>query len=179
MKPPIVNKAPTNWLLAGDHPQDYAIGTDNVAANYGKSSGFIYSTTAQAEGFGTLMQMSKAETYRGKRLKMSADVKTDDVKRWAGLWLRVDRKDDEVLAFDNMADRPIRGTMDWKRYEVVVEVPEEAERLAFGILLERTGKAWISDISFEVVNLSTPITNPDKIYFFPFPERPMNLDFKS
>jgi hypothetical protein len=168
MKPPVVNKSPTNWFLAGDHPQDYVIGTDNITAPYGKSSGFIYSTTAQAEGFGTLMQMSKAERYGGKRLKMSADVKTENVKRWAGLWLRVDRKEDEVLAFDNMADRPIRGTTDWKRYEIIVDVTDDAERLAFGILLERTGKAWISDISFEVVDLSTPLTNPDKIYFFNF-----------
>lgn len=179
MKPPIVNKSPTNWYLSGSHAQDYAIGTDNVTPLHGKSSGFVYSTNKDAAGFGTLMQMSKAKIYRGKRLKMSADIKTENVKKWTGLWLRVDRKYDEVLAFDNMADRPIRGTVDWKRHEIVLDVPEDAERLAFGILIEGTGKAWVSDISFEVVEVTTPITNPDRIYDFPTSERPMNLDFKS
>lgn len=179
MKPPIVNKSPTNWFLTGSHPQDYNIGTDNIVAHYGKSSGFIQSKNASAEGFGTLMQMSQADKYRGKRVKMSADVKTEAVKRWVGLWLRVDGNDDKILAFDNMADRPLRGTTDWKRYEIVLDAPEDAERLAFGILIERTGKAWISDISFEVVDHSVLLTNPHKIYTFQFPERSMNLDFKS
>jgi hypothetical protein len=179
MKPPIVNKSPTNWFLFSNRPQDYAVGTDNIAASYDKSSGFIYSTNADAVEFGTLMQTSKADKYKDKRLKMSANIKTENVKRWAGLWLRVDGKEDKVLAFDNMADRPIRGTTDWKRYEIVVDVPEDAENLAFGILLERTGKTWISDISFEVVDKIIPLTNPNKIYTFQFQERPMNLDFKS
>jgi hypothetical protein len=166
-------------FVTGENQQDYAIGTDNVAAPYGKSSGFIYSTNTKTTGFGTLMQTSKAAKFRGKRLKMSADVKTEAVKRWVGLWLRVDGKTNEVLAFDNMADRPIRGTTGWKRYEIVLDIPEEAVNLAFGLLLERTGKAWVSDISFQVVDSSTPITNPDKIYTFQSSERPMNLDFKS
>ena len=125
------------------------------------------------------MQTSKAEKFRGKRLKMSADVKTEDVKQWAGLWLKVERKDGKVLAFDNMANRPIRGTTDWKRYEIVVDVPKNAEHMGFGILLERAGKAWVSDISFEVVAETIPFTNPDKIYTPQFSERPMNLNFKS
>jgi hypothetical protein len=179
MKPPIINKPPTNWFLTGSHPQDYTIGTDNAAAPYAKSSGFVHSITDQTVGFGTLMQISRAEKYRGKRLKMSADVKTEDVKGWAGLWLSVDGKDDKKLAFDNMADRPLRGTTDWKRYEIVVDVAKEAERIGFGILLERSGKAWIADISFEIVDESTPLTNPDKIYTFQLPDRPRNLDFKS
>lgn len=179
MKPAIVNKSPTNWFLAGSHSQDYTIGTDNIAAPYGKSSGFLHSNTAEAVGFGTLMQTSKAEKYKGKRIKMSADVKTENVKSWAGLWLRVDGKEDKVLAFDNMADRPIRGSTDWKRYEIVLDVFENAENLAFGILLERTGKVWISDISFEVVDHAIPLTNPDKIYSFQPSARPMNLNFKS
>ncbi len=179
MKPPVVNKSPTNWFLAGSHTEDYVIGTDNTSASHGKSSGFIQSTTTKAVGFGTLMQTCKADKYLGERIKMSADVKTQSVKRWVGLWLRVDGKEGEVLAFDNMADRPIRSTTEWKRYEVVVDVPEGAERLAFGILLERTGKAWVSDISFELVDETISLTNPDKIYEFQFPERPMNLDFKS
>ena len=178
MKPPIVDKTPTNWFLAGDHPEDYKIGTDNVSAPDGKSSGFIESINSNAFGFGTLMQMTKADKYRGERVKMSANIKTDNAKQWVGMWFRIDGEKESQLAFDNMADRPIRGTTDWTRYEIVLDVDKNAAYLAFGILLARTGKAWISDITFEVVNVVTPITNPDKIWNI-FPERPLNLDFKS
>ncbi len=178
MKLPIVEKAPTNWFLAGDRPEDYKIGTDNVSAPDGKSSGFIHSVNSNAFGFGTLMQMVKADKYRGNRVKMTASIKTENAKQWVGMWFRVDSEKESQLAFDNMADRPIRGTTDWMRYEIVLDVDKEAAYLAFGILLSKTGKAWISDITFEVVDMSTPITNPDKIWSI-FPDRPMNLDFKS
>ena len=36
---------------------------------------------------------------------------------WAGLWMRVDKGKD-MVAFDNMQDRPIKGTTDWQRYYI-------------------------------------------------------------
>lgn len=178
MKPAIVKKAPTNWFLAGDHPQDYQIGTDNISASDGKSSGFIESIDPNAIGFGTLMQESDAKKYLGQRVKMSADIKTERVKQWAGMWLRVDGDQEKMLSFDNMADRPIKGTTDWQRYEIVLDVSSDAKLLAFGILLTETGRVWISDISFEIVDEVIPTTNPNKIYIR-LPDRPQNIDFKS
>ena len=75
---------------------------------------------------------------------------------------------------DNMADRPVRGTMDWQRYEVVLDVPAEAQAIAFGILLPGEGEAWMSDLDLETVGSETETTDsaPD-----PLPDSPQNLDF--
>lgn len=68
----------------------------------------------EAKGFGTLTQWFRADEYRGKRLRMTAYVRTSGVERWAGLWMRIDGKEKTGLAFDNMMRRPVKGTTDWK-----------------------------------------------------------------
>ena len=54
-------------------------------------------------------------------------------------------------AFDDMQDRPIRGTSDWTQYDVVLDVAPDAADVAFGLLLDGPGQVWIDDAKFEVV----------------------------
>jgi hypothetical protein len=67
-------------------------------------------------------------------------LKTRDVEDWCGIWLRVDGPS-RLLAFDNMQPRAVKGTNDWTRHEVVLDVPEAAVRLAFGSVLKGAGQA--------------------------------------
>ena len=94
------------------------------------------------------------------------------------MWFRVDdsKQKDLSLSFDNMSDRPIKNTTDWKKYEIVLDVPQQAGAMAFGVLLEGSGKVWISGISFEVVDQSVPTTNMVKERAA-LPQGPVNLDF--
>jgi hypothetical protein len=88
---------------------------------------------------------------------MSAHVKTEGIEKGAGLWLRVDGPDGTSV-IDNMQDRPIQGDTDWTRYEIVLDVPEDSVNIAFGILVEGTGQAWVDDFQFEVVGQDVPTT---------------------
>src|SRR5206468_2383838 len=76
------------WFLAGNHPERYRIDPDSTTAHSGASSGHLWSTVENAPGFGTLMQECKADDHRGKRVRFSAFVKSQDVKSLlgAGLW---------------------------------------------------------------------------------------------
>jgi hypothetical protein len=107
-----------------------------------------------------MMQMFDAADYTGKRMRFSGWVKSETVASWAGLWMRVDGNGSpsRTLAFDNMQSRGIKGTTDWTRYEVVLDVPDDAKAIAFGILLDGEGKVWLSDVKFESVSLSVPTT---------------------
>ncbi len=71
-----------------------------------------------------------------------------------------------------MAGRPVRGTTDRSRHDVVLEVPPEAQDMALGVLLAGGGEAWIADLSFEAVGPDVPVTGQD-----PLPRAPQNLDF--
>jgi hypothetical protein len=164
---------PPGWFIAGSEPDDYDFGTDTSVAYSGARSGFI-AARAEPRGFGTLMQTFKADRFRGERLMLSAFIKTVDVERPAGLWMRVDGPDGTTLAFDNMDSRPILGTRDWRQYRVVLDVPKSSNAIAFGILLAGNGQVWLDDVAFNPVSHDTPITGTD---LDALPSAPMNLDF--
>lgn len=160
-----------SWFMAGSHPQDYEQGIDSSVPYNGKNSGYLKAKVAQPGGFGTLMQMFKADYYRNKRMRLSAAVKSEGLEGWAGLWMRIDGPGGNTLGFDNMQSRPIKGTTDWQKYEVVLDVPRESVYIAFGILLEGKGQAWLSDVQFEEVQADVPVTSIE------YPDQPENLDF--
>jgi hypothetical protein len=118
------------------------------------------------------MQDFRADKYGGQRVRFSAYVKTEKIQDWAGLWMRVD-KNSASVSFDNMADRPLKGTTDWQNYQVVLDVPQAATGIYFGILLTGPGAVWISSAKFEVVGseVSTAGAHSHR-------QGPTNLDFK-
>jgi hypothetical protein len=107
---------------------------------------------AQQQGFGNLMQSVDAKAYRGKRIRFKAAVRVESAGAGgrAQLWLRVDRADEKPGFFDNMGDRPITAK-EWRDYEIVGDVAEDAGQIAFGLMLIGSGKAWLDSVSFEVV----------------------------
>ena len=166
---------PQGWIKAGTAPANYRMGIDPSVKKDGKNVATIQSIKTETGKFGTLMQMCLPGQYAGKRVKMTADIKSENVTDWAGMWFRVDTKDSRnSLAFDNMQDRPIKGTADWKKYEIVLDVPADAGALAYGVLLVGDGKVWFGDVSFEIVGDSTPLTDMNNNVI---PDTPVNLDF--
>lgn len=173
---------PIGWFRAGSAPESYDMGIDKGAGQDGKNAATIKSRVKKINGFGTLMQDCLPDNYLGKRVRMSGMVKTKDVSEWAGLWFRIDQKDsDRELGFDNMhdgkTDRSIKGTTDWTRYEIVLDVPVNASNLAYGALLVGTGQIWFDDIKFEIVDNSVPTTGGSTENQLPGKE-PVNLDFE-
>lgn len=67
--------------------------------------------------------MNKPDHFEG-------ELRTEKLESWAGLWLRADG-DEEMLFFDLMHDRAVRGTSDWSRFNIDAQVPQ--------------GTAWIND----------------------------------
>ena len=165
---------PDGWILAGTNPGDYMVTLDSDNAYSGNVSALLESKSESARGFGTLMQQSAPGLYSGKRVRMSGYVRCKDVKSWSGLWFRVDGEVDKSLSFDNMSDRPIKGSSGWKQYHIVLDVPERATLLAYGVLLAGEGQVWVDGISFEVVDKSVPVRKEGHA----LPPEPANLDFE-
>lgn len=170
---------PTGWFKAGSKPQSYEMGVDKGAGQSGNNAATIQSKDSNIDGFGTLMQQCHPDKYLGKRVRMSAYVKSKDVASWAGLWLRVDQEgSNQSLSFDNMQSRPIKGTSEWKKYEIVLDVPSNASLLAYGALLNGTGQIWFDNVSFEIVDKSVPTTDLKKENAAT-KSNPVNLDFEN
>jgi hypothetical protein len=169
-------ETPKGWFPAGSHPKDYEMTIDRKVTHGGKASASLQSIAAAPAGFGTLMQSFKADAHRGQRVRMSGFVRAKGVADWAGLWMRVDGTKNEMLSFDNMQERAVKGTSDWRKYEIVLDVPDAAEQIAFGVLLTGKGQLWLDDLKFEVVGKDVPTTGgPPKQRA---PQGPKNLDFE-
>lgn len=178
---------PTGWFSAGDKPKSYEMGIDRIAGQDSKNAGSIKSIENNIEGFGTLMQDFLPNKYLGKRIRLTGMLKTKDVSNWAGLWLRIDTKTPiKAVVFDNMHDRKndqsVKGTTDWKKYEIILDVPFNASNIAFGALLSGTGQIWFDNLNFEIVTPNIPTTGIEmetksSTYSSPKNE-PFNLDFE-
>jgi hypothetical protein len=169
---PDVAGSPAGWHAAGKDPGSYEMTLDRSVSHSGAGSGCI-KAIGKPNGFGTLMQTFRADAYRGKRIRMWAYAKYSSVQKWAGLWLRVDVQDKSV-SFDNMQNRPLKGTQLWQRYSIVLDVPTDATKIAFGILLDGQGAVWVDDFQFEEVGKDVPVTD----LHGNDPKNPQNLQFE-
>lgn len=172
------SKAPHGWVLKGSSSSSYKSGLDHLKKHSGKASGFIQALSHWKKGFGTLMQTILADNYRGKRLRLTAWIQAEKVQWWSGLWMRVDGKKRKMYAFDNMQDRPIRGTVPWKKYSIVLDVPTKAVKIAFGLLLAGKGQVWLDDLKLEVVSKKIPTTDRLQKTLLKAPKNPVNTGFE-
>lgn len=93
-------------------------------------------------------------------MRFSGWVRTNLLEGTAGLWMRVDGAGmTDVLAFDNMQNRPIEGTTPWRRYEVVLDVPRESAGIVLGVLMIGHGDVWLDDVAVEPVGSDAASTD--------------------
>lgn len=163
--PPLAGKPDTTetdfggFFKAGSQPGLYEIGISTEKYN-NMPVYYVQSTDDVIYGFGTIMKQLRADEYLSKRIKLSGNIKCDRVVKSAGMWFRVDGYSPGVmLGFDNMGNRPIDGTSDWQKYEIVLDVPDTSAALAYGVLLTGNGTVWLSGLSFEAVDNDVPVTN--------------------
>jgi hypothetical protein len=167
------------WFVAGSHPGHYEVGAAE-REDPPRPAAYLRAKP-QPLGFGTLMQMFKADSYRETRQMLTGRIRSEDVEDWAGLWMRVDGAGGTLLSLDNMQSRPITGTTRWTEYRVVADVPRGAVHLAFGVLLSGPGSVWIDAVQLREVGEDVPTTgiesrvDPHREY----PDGPSNLDFSN
>ncbi|WP_199741920.1 AraC family transcriptional regulator, partial [Corallococcus sp. CA047B] len=171
------SKLPQGWYVTESAPQHYEAGVDASAPCEGSRSAFLRSRTQATDSFGTFMQAFNAKDFLGKRLRFTAAVRHQDVKGWAGLWMRVEGADPkQPLAFDNMQSRALVGTHGCKRYDVVLDVPREATTIMAGLIMSGAGQAWLDGVRFEAVDASVKTTDLLSAAQQPLPSGPQGLD---
>ncbi|WP_341365495.1 glyoxalase superfamily protein [Yoonia sp. BS5-3] len=167
---------PLGWQVGGSNMTDYRIGIDPDADGQPVT---IQSLDHRGPhlGFITLMQMVHAENYRGKRLRLTADLSCAHVTGAVTIWMRVDDAVGRNIRFDNMETRKtdgvLTGTQDWTSRRIVLNVPEGAETLHFGFYLRGQGQCWSRGFDLQVVDDSVAVTTEGRSVH----DAPMNLRF--
>lgn len=147
------------WGLTGTRPDAYEIRCDEVFTDCAVPILRTRAFKSEPFGMGSLTHSEGAETWRGRRVELRAELRSGAVDGWAGLWMRVDGSEGKVLAFDNMQNRALRGTTSFKWYSVVLDVPLDAEKVSFGVLLHGPGAVFIRELVFEEVDVNVSSTD--------------------
>ena len=155
---------PPGWYPSGQAFADYEFGVDEDVAAY------VRAKLENPGGFATLMTGPVSTWhYDGRRVRLSVSLRTEDVQKYAGVWLRIDRlgtgtpgqfPPTTMVVLDNMSDRPITGTRDWSRYQIVLDVPEDAWSMSYGLNLEGPGVVFAKDFDFDIVGPEVATTVP-------------------
>ena len=167
-------EVPHGWFANGSALGDYTVATDKVVTYQGHPSVSISAKKPDSTGFAGIMQSISANDYKGRRVRLSAYLRTRDVvgdgSRGAHLWFRVDGPNQKMLGFDNMDTRPVKGNTEWTKYEIVLDVPTESIGLAYGSFLNGSGASWVASFKLEEVSDAVPTTNGISLH-------PTNLNF--
>jgi RNA polymerase sigma factor (sigma-70 family) len=144
-----------HWFLRGSflqdasgrHWQDYICGT-GPGPDATMASGYLRAEVPDPFGFADLRQGILADAYRGRRVRLSADLKTAGTANKAGLYLRV---------IDPARSRPpeireqlsLHGTTGWTQQHIDADVPADSVYVLFGITLTGPGQIWATNIQVE------------------------------
>lgn len=178
------------WTLSGSNRKAYEALLDRETFHGGAASAMIRCRQKSCAGFGALLQSIQTDEYSGQRVRLSGWVKAEKGGQ-PRLWMRVDGEHGEMLTFDNMDNRAKNGPFDWRRQEIVLDVPPQGALIYFGLIKDGGGAAWVDDLALEVVPPSMRSTNtlhgsvPTRIdrtsvekAYRSSPPRPRNLDFE-
>lgn len=157
---------PVPWSGGSVAGSTFEVGLDRGIRRNGGASAYIRTISAANPGnaFGSFSQSFSAAPYRGRRVRLTGYLKTENVDgTGAGLWMRVDGPTG-MLRFDNMISygRGVIGTRDWTQYSVVLDVPLNAISITSGLLMNAAGVVRADDITFESVDNSVPATGSDQ-----------------
>ena len=147
---------PAGWGKSGNRPTEYAATVDHTVYRSGRGSGQLRSLVATASGTGVLAQGIRADSLRGARIRVAAWLRARDVHE-VRFFARVDGPG-SILDFGNGVGDPLTGTFDWTLREIVVDVPNDAIGVTFGMVIAGNGTAWIDDVVVSSVPKGTPRT---------------------
>jgi hypothetical protein len=144
------------WRLGGKNPEVYEAGTDAQVLYDSQPSVYLRGKEPAPKVAGLLHDLP-ADKYAGKRVRLNAFVRSEGVEDGALLLLHVDSK---TSGLTESTAGPVRGTSDWRSYEIVVDIPQNAASIYIGVSLVGQGTVWLNNVKVEVVGADVPTTRP-------------------
>jgi len=145
------------WKKAGSVPRDYVL---RLERQPGRQRPVVVLSHAarRPDGFGAILRQLSASPFRGNRVRLSVPFATRDVVQSATAWMRIDRKR-AMVAIDNMENRRVRGTTRWTTYDIVLDVPRDADEIFYGVSLKGRGTVSVGDPVLSVVSNDVAVTD--------------------
>jgi hypothetical protein len=150
---------PKGWYKFAKSPgTEVEAGTDEKVFHSKPNSFYLKCTSGKG---GNINQEISGSEYAGKRIRLSAYLKSDNLVNDNGyggqIWAYSFSGGELYMT---SAAGNIKGTTDWKEYSVVFDIPEDNPSVTYGLSVSGQGTVWIDSISWEVVDkATTPLKN--------------------
>ncbi len=107
-----------------------------------------------AEPFGSIVQRVSDATLRGRTVRFSAWLRTQDAATGSGagggaLIVQAFRGG-ALAAYEHMRASPVKGTSDWRQYSITLAIPADADAVEVGAMLVGPGTLWFDDARLEI-----------------------------
>ena len=134
----------------GSRWQDYECGVDRHAGpTPSTASGFLVARAAAPVGYADLRQGVLADPFRGRRVRLTAQVKTRDVTDKASIYLRVvDPARSRGPEHRHQVASP--ATDGWNHLQVEADVPDDSVFVLFGLSLSGPGQIWATNFELHL-----------------------------
>jgi hypothetical protein len=165
---------PAAWKKGGNMAGSYIM---ELKPNEGlnKSNAIVLQSTGKdIWGSGAILQKISAYNYLGKRIKLSAYIKTENVKNYTSLILKQENdKRTEEKNEDNYSEKTIQltGTFEYKKIETYLNVYNQEDNIVFGAILNGEGKIWLDDFNIEIEGNAPELKTE-------LSKEPLNLEFE-
>ncbi len=146
------------WYLSNSN--DFEWGIEEGFVPNGAEAAYLKAVGSAAESSGYISKSAAPASHMGKRVRLTAWVKTALVQDSnAQLWIRVDADSKRKSGTtDNTVATKLEANTDWAQYQIVVKVPKSSRNIVFGLTLHGSGTAWLSDVSLETVEADVSST---------------------
>jgi C-terminal processing protease CtpA/Prc len=153
--------SPSGWNNFGG--SNYNLAIDSINIKSGKYSASIEFKEGNPDF--KAWAFTIPDNYAGKKITLTGYIKTENVTDgYAGLWMRIDPS----IAFDNMNKNGVKGTTDWTKYEITLEMnPEKTKQIVIGGLLFGKGKMWLDNFSVSIDGKDIKDLKPFERKLFP------------
>jgi hypothetical protein len=163
---------PPAWRTLGNGgpntlPGRCDLGIDSQKAGDGSPSYSVRCANAALPSFGGAQMSFDVQPYRGKRVRVSAQIMASGVESVAdarypnavgeaGLWIAVGALRDGLKS-DRMENRTIKGSTGWEIRDFVVDMPNDVSQLQVGYWMQGKGQIWMRDLKVEEVPLTVAV----------------------
>jgi hypothetical protein len=141
------------WFLSGGGRDVYTLAQDPEVPFEGEPSTALYADEPTNDAYGTAMIVFDATPYLGKRLRLSAPIRTEGVTERGDFWVRAQGAtsppDGRGLGSGHARLEPTSGFVP---YVLELRVASDAVRIEIGAGIAGPGRLWAGPATWEVVD---------------------------
>lgn len=140
---------PASWKLVPT--EGYTVAQVDDVKHLGKYSLKMIGKPVDAATHMNVSQRLSVNYKQIKRIRLTAYIKTEQLKGNVVLWYNIFDAKNKQIDFDNSESFGIiaTGTKDWQKYAMDIIVNKDAKDLKLGAYVKGTGTVWFDDFAIE------------------------------